>query len=143
MGLFSGLAKLAGKVVKTGLSVATGGKSDAVLKVAKGIIGAAKPKSKPAMTMADYAAVLDYQPDVTTGRTIYEDGVAMPGLKVKKKAAPKKKKAAPKKAKAAPKKAAAKKRAPPKGGLDLKALSASWKAAGKPGTWQGWIKANK
>lgn len=143
MGLFSGLAKLAGKVVKTGLSVATGGKSDAVLKVAKGIIGAAKPKAKPAMTTADYAAVLDYQPDVTTGRTIYEDGVAMPGLKVKKKAAPKKKKAAPKKAKAAPKKAAAKKRAPPKGGLDLKALSASWKAAGKPGTWQGWIKANK
>lgn len=36
-----------------------------------------------------------------------------------------------------------KKRAPPTGGLDLKALSASWKAAGKPGTWQGWIKANK
>ena len=44
------------------------------------------------------------------------------------------------KAKRAP---SGKKRAPPKGGLDLKALSASWKAAGKPGTWQGWIKANK
>lgn len=34
-------------------------------------------------------------------------------------------------------------RRPPTGGLDLKALSASWKAAGKPGTWQGWIAANK
>jgi len=33
-------------------------------------------------------------------------------------------------------------RRPPSGGLDLKALSASWRAAGKPGTWQGWIKAN-
>lgn len=29
----------------------------------------------------------------------------------------------------------------PKGGLNLKALSTAWKAAGKPGTWQGWIKA--
>lgn len=31
----------------------------------------------------------------------------------------------------------------PTGGLDLKALSASWKAAGKPGTWQSWIQNNK
>jgi hypothetical protein len=35
------------------------------------------------------------------------------------------------------------KRRPPTGGLNLKALSASWRAAGKPGTWQGWIQANK
>lgn len=35
------------------------------------------------------------------------------------------------------------KRKAPSGGLDLKALSASWKAAGKPGTWQGWIAKNK
>lgn len=34
-------------------------------------------------------------------------------------------------------------RKPPKGGLDLKALSASWKAAGKPGTWQAWIASHK
>lgn len=34
-------------------------------------------------------------------------------------------------------------RKPPVGGLDLKGLSASWKAAGKPGSWQAWIKANK
>ena len=35
------------------------------------------------------------------------------------------------------------KRKAPSGGLDLKGLSASWKAAGKPGTWQGWISSHK
>jgi len=44
-------------------------------------------------------------------------------------------------ARAAP--AAPRRRRPPTGGLDLKALSASWKKAGKPGTWQAWISANK
>lgn len=34
------------------------------------------------------------------------------------------------------------KRQPPKGGLDLKAMAAAWRAAGKPGTWLGWIKSN-
>jgi hypothetical protein len=34
------------------------------------------------------------------------------------------------------------KRVPPKGGLDLAAMAAQWRAAGKPGTWQGWIKSN-
>jgi hypothetical protein len=38
--------------------------------------------------------------------------------------------------------AAAKRRAPT-GGLDLKALSASWKAAGKPGTWMDWIRSHR
>jgi hypothetical protein len=28
-------------------------------------------------------------------------------------------------------------------GLDLKALSASWKAAGKPGSWMDWIRAHR
>jgi len=35
------------------------------------------------------------------------------------------------------------KRTPPKGGLDLKAMALQWRAAGKPGTWLGWIKANQ
>ena len=34
-------------------------------------------------------------------------------------------------------------RRPPSGGLDLKGLSASWKAAGKPGSWQSWIASHK
>lgn len=33
-------------------------------------------------------------------------------------------------------------RTPPKGGLDLRTLSASWRAAGKPGTWRDWIKSH-
>lgn len=32
-------------------------------------------------------------------------------------------------------------RTPPRGGLDLKAMAAQWRAAGKPGTWLGWIKS--
>lgn len=38
--------------------------------------------------------------------------------------------------------AAKPKRKPPGGGLDLKAMAAAWRAAGKPGTWISWIKAN-
>ena len=34
------------------------------------------------------------------------------------------------------------KRSPPPGGLDLARMAAQWRAAGKPGTWLGWIKAN-
>lgn len=53
----------------------------------------------------------------------------------------------PARARSAPKRALVAKpkgrRAPPTGGLDLKGLSQSWRAAGKPGSWQGWIKANK
>lgn len=30
----------------------------------------------------------------------------------------------------------------PSGGKDFKALSASWKAAGKPGTWLDWVKSH-
>lgn len=37
----------------------------------------------------------------------------------------------------------AKRRSAPKGGLDLRALSASWKAAGKPGRWIDWVKAHR
>jgi hypothetical protein len=48
-----------------------------------------------------------------------------------------------KRAAARPKKAPTRaKRAPPKGGKDFKALSASWKAAGKPGKWLDWIKSH-
>jgi len=34
------------------------------------------------------------------------------------------------------------KRKAPSGGLDLKAIAIEWRAQGKPGTWQGFIKAN-
>jgi hypothetical protein len=42
----------------------------------------------------------------------------------------------------APRKASSGKRAAPKGGKDFKALSVSWNAAGKPGTWLAWVKAH-
>lgn len=41
------------------------------------------------------------------------------------------------------KRAGSSNRKPPSGGLNLKALSASWRAAGKPGTWQQWIASHK
>lgn len=34
-------------------------------------------------------------------------------------------------------------RKPPAGGLDLRAMGAAWRAAGKPGTWRDWIKTNQ
>lgn len=62
---------------------------------------------------------------------------------MKKKPAKKKAKPAQKKAKPAKKKAkTAKKRKPPSGGLDLKAISRAWHAAGKPGTWIGFVKSH-
>lgn len=33
-------------------------------------------------------------------------------------------------------------RRPPKGGKDLKALAAAWRAAGKPGKWIDWVKSH-
>jgi len=67
-------------------------------------------------------------PGSTTGRKRY--GVVRRSSKRSK--MPQKRKTAP----------GTSKRVPPKGGLDLKAMAAQWRAAGKPGTWLGWIKAN-
>lgn len=40
------------------------------------------------------------------------------------------------------KRSSGKGRTPPSGGLDLAAIAREWRAQGKPGTWQGFIKAN-
>lgn len=42
-----------------------------------------------------------------------------------------------------PQKRATSARKAPKGGLDLKAISARWKAAGKPGKWLDFVKASR
>jgi hypothetical protein len=42
----------------------------------------------------------------------------------------------------APAPTTSKKRGAPKGGKDFKALSAAWKAAGKPGKWIDWVKSH-
>lgn len=62
------------------------------------------------------------------------------GLTVQRPKSSKVPKATKAKAKKAPKVKA--KRSPPKGGIDLKALSAAWKAQGKPGKWIDFVKAN-
>ncbi len=61
----------------------------------------------------------------------------------KKKKHHKKKKAHKAKAKPHHKAPRKKKRKAPTGGLDLKAISKAWHAAGKPGTWLGYIKSHK
>lgn len=66
--------------------------------------------------------------------------------KTKKKARKHAKKATKKATKKAHKKAPAPrrhKRKPPAGGLDLKAIAAKWRAAGKPGTWIGFVKKHR
>lgn len=192
MGLFGGLAKLAGKVVKSGLSVATGGKSDAALKIVKNVTGIGKPK---AMNPNVAAAVLKYSPKVkgvSLGPAFSEGrGSAMPGLRTSRSTRSRRRSSrSTATAAARPKKRAKRStsskrtgrrttvragskslpgnrtwdqvlaaearsqglkpvkrkkgtRKPPTGGLDLKALSVSWKAAGKPVSWQQWIKQNK
>jgi hypothetical protein len=154
MGLFGSIFKVVGKVAKAGLSVATKGISDKVFSVLKGRGAQKQVQHTPDVTAQQQAVIEKWR------------GVA-PNVKVTSVlAAVKKKQPAtvaramkqrvrymadepdqgeppPPRRKRKPPKALRPRRKPPTGGLDLKALSASWKAAGKPGTWQGWIAANK
>jgi len=156
MGLFGSIFKVVGKVAKAGLSVATKGISDKVFAVLKGRGAAKQVQNTPDVTSQQQAIIEKWRgiaPNVKTTTVLaavkkkqpakvakamhypddaYDEGRAAAGLYVP----PKKRKKKPPKALRGPRK-------PPTGGLNLKALSASWKAAGKPGTWQGWIAANK
>lgn len=131
---------------RVALSGATGGLSEKVITVGKAI-GKAKKVSKAtkaldAMPRLQLAENKYYVPAPTEGVGV--QATAMPGGASLRKKAPKRRKTTAKAKKPkATKKASGSKRKPPSGGLNLKALSASWKAAGKPGTWQQWIKANK
>jgi len=147
MGFFGTIAKLAGKVVKAGASKLTMGASDLVLKQLKGT-GQAKVAAKQVaakQVTQQTKAAMSPAPGYKVGSSVwsskgaYDEAVRQ--QKARKAAKPKKaaKKAAPKKA-AKVKKVSSRK--PPKGGLDLAAIARAWKAAGKPGTWQGYIKSN-
>lgn len=156
MGLFGSIGKLLGGVAKAGLSVATRGVSDKVLKALKGMgkkrstvqamptlwteqntalvnkLGQATPRVKRTEVMADVRA-----------------GDAMPG-NYKRKTSYKRKpsSSAPARTDSAPARRARSagggaRRGPPPGGLDLAAMASAWRAAGKPGTWIGWIKSNQ
>lgn len=147
MGFFGTIAKLAGKVVKAGASKLTMGASDLVLKQLKNtgqLKQAAKQiaaKQIPQQTQATLApapaaaarAVVNHT-DATIKRErarIAASGKRQPIRKMKKAAKPKVAKVKKKSG-----------RTPPKGGLDLAAIARQWKAAGKPGTWISYIKAN-
>jgi len=160
MGLFSfvgkavkALGKVAAPVLKAVASKATGGLSDSILKKVKGNPG----KMSPTQVEALIEKTGGYTPRVVRTESRAEGwgfGKSLPGkgARASKRKPAQRAPVRPAKARtarkaAAPKAPKARKvasgRKPPTGGLDLKALSASWKAAGKPGTWQGWIQANK
>jgi hypothetical protein len=171
MGLFGFIKKGIGKVAKAGLSVVTKGLSDKAFKVLKDV-GQAKQAQKQAaanqVTLQTYARQAKLTPRVAMTQTPRAVKLALRPMGEK---APAKRKTyrAPKSAgggewsskgmydiavaqrsaKKKRKKGAAKVtrakgtgRKAPKGGLDLKAIAAKWRAAGKPGTWIGYIKAN-
>jgi hypothetical protein len=152
MGLFGSIFKVVGKVAKAGLSVATKGVSDKVFAVLKGRGGAKKAQITPA-SMQTTAVIEKWRgiaPNVKTTTVLQAVKKAQPATvaRAMKQRRPKARQEeffdepAPRR-KRKPPKALRPRRKPPTGGLDLKALSVSWRAAGKPGTWQGWIAANK
>lgn len=138
MGLFGFVGKALGKVAKAGLSVATKGLSDKVFSALKGKGNkptATKPTATPTMQNQALMAKLG-APVVKLSQTeAGEGGYVASALR--------RRGTRRRSAKKAPRSSSSTKRRPPTGGLDLKALSASWRAAGKPGTWQSWIQANK
>jgi hypothetical protein len=150
MGLFGFIGKAVGKIARAGLSVATHGLSDKVINGARAVLGA-KPK---AANMVPYAGTSTAQERALMNKI----GTLTPRVRVtersegwsfKSKPAYKTKRRT-RTPRIAPQRAirpaAASKprgtRKPPSGGLDLSAMAAAWKAAGKPMAWQAWIKTN-
>jgi hypothetical protein len=140
-----------GNVAKVGAAVATGGVGAGALALGA---GALKSKLKSAAiggikqvvrTKAQKAAIKRMgtlaPPKVVDIRaSTMPGGAPLRGVAVKRtrKVAAAKPKAPKRPAKAR----SGAKRSPPKGGKDLKALAASWKAAGKPGKWLDWVKTH-
>jgi len=154
MGLFGGILKGIGKVAKLGLSVATKGISDKVFSVLKGRGAQKQVASTPDVTAQQLAVIEKWRgvaPNVKTTtvlQAVKKQQPATVARAMKQRRVrymadePDQGEPPPRRRRRAPK-ALRPRRKPPSGGLDLKALSASWKAAGRPGTWQGWIAANK
>lgn len=151
MGLLGSLLKIGGKVLKKAASVATHGASDHVLKAAKSL-GQAKALLKPgkgtAIGMQALANRVVPQVRITPTLQMASAGNASPGqYSGGSTQAPRRrgrrKKASTSRATRTPARtisaAKGRKRAAPRGGLNLRAMSTSWKAAGKPGTWREWV----
>lgn len=143
MGLFSRIVKAVKKpllgAAKVGLSAVTGGLSDKAIALGGAIKKAGKVrKAAKALSKLPKLQVAQIKYDVPAPNVAQGvEALNMPGGMPLRAKAPKRRKA--KATKAAPKKTGAK-RTPPKGGLNLAALGASWRAAGKPGTWKDWVK---
>lgn len=183
MGLFSFL----GKVAKTGLSLATGGKSDAVLKALGKVTGlTGKPKRAALAAVPDTTPTIqeraflnkaiEHTPKVKRTENVegWSFGKARGGFKRKRAAKVKRMPRAVdrmtvaqlvaegatdtnaeelyrrgydvygKRLKKGPRKPAKARsaRKAPSGGLDLARIAQMWRAAGKPGAWRDFIKAN-
>jgi len=150
--------RIGARVIAAGI---TRGKSEKVIGQLKGI-GAAVKVYKGAVKQSTKAEAAQVAKTMTLGapNVVPQSSVSaktMPGgaklQGVSSGAAPRRRKARKAAVAVAPaprKRAAARarkapsgsKRLPPKGGKDLKALSASWKAAGKPGKWIDWVKSH-
>ena len=152
-----------GNVAKVGAAVATGGVGGALAlgagsvlksKLKNAAIGGIKQviRSKAQKALVNRIKVKAPSIVPISAATATPRATTMPGgapLKGVTVSAPRRRKAAasltvkPKKTRVPKaKKAAGSGRKPPKGGKDLKALSASWKAAGKPGRWIDWVKTH-
>lgn len=147
-----------GNVGKLGIATAIGGPAGLAAGVIKSklksaAIGGIKQALRAKSQRAQLKKIGTLQPPQIVG---IKSAVSMPGgapLRGERKAAalpglggvlqqqartrPRRRKVAAAKAKA-PRKA----RKAPTGGKDFKALSASWKAAGKPGKWIDWVKSH-
>lgn len=128
-----GIGGLAGAVALSKLkSAAIGGAKQLIKAKAQRAVLSRLKRTAPVPVLA--------QPKVVDIRaTTMPGGSPIRGVKV-----PKARRAKAPKAKAPRKaaKASGTKRTAPKGGKDFKALSAAWKAAGKPGKWIDWVKSH-
>lgn len=138
--------KLLSKIGRVGLGIATGGLSEKAIGVAKTIRGqlrGRRTKGEDAV-MARLSAMSTPKLQTTASATRMPGGAPLvksaragvPGFGRRVARRVKRTRAA------ARQNAPRSKRKPPTGGKDLKALSVSWKAAGKPGRWIDWVKSH-
>lgn len=168
--MFGFIKKGLGKLAKAAASRLTMGASDHVLKAFKGLGTAKKILSRRKRTAAAEAQMLKYGVPRVRQSTVIgmaAAGAGTPGTygsaarkpRKRRRATatapladelppPRPRRRAPRKKAASParrparRRASGTRRAPPRGGLDFKAMSVEWRAAGKPGSWQEWIRNN-
>jgi hypothetical protein len=142
-----------GNVAKVGAAAATGGLGGAALalggaalksKLKNAAVGGIKQVVRSKAQKALVSRIKVSAPSIVpiSSATAKPRAITMPGGAplAGSTARPKRRVAAKPKAKAPKRSSGGRK--PPKGGKDFKSLSASWKAAGKPGKWIDWVKSH-